>query len=338
MNKKIPKISLIIPVYNVQEYIEKALQSVANQTFKDFEVIIVNDGSKDQSVEIAKKFINKYDNFKLINQENQGLSAARNTGLREAKGEYIAFIDSDDFIESNFLEELYHLSVDNDADISYCNYKIYYPKMNWSLYMPFASRSKVYSKQKALKTLILDVTLHYYAWNKLYKRTLFTDNNIEFPDMFFEDIATTPRLLYFANKCAVSSKGLYHYTRRKGSILSTMNVKKVNDYTTSLGIIRNFIDKQGEYDKYKTILKIYGLRVMLVNYYSIFDMHFREMNFNGMATNIKRSNESIKYFVGENYKTVDDVVVKMPYEIQVPPERVHPKKKEKKTESSVFED
>ncbi len=338
MNKKIPKISLIIPVYNVQEYIEKALQSVANQTFKDFEVIIVNDGSKDQSVEIAKKFINKYDNFKLINQENQGLSAARNTGLREAKGEYIAFIDSDDFIESNFLEELYNLAVDNDADISYCNYKIYYPKMNWSLYMPFASRSKVYSKQKALKTLILDVTLHYYAWNKLYKRTLFTDNNIEFPDMFFEDIATTPRLLYFANKCAVSSKGLYHYTRRKGSILSTMNVKKVNDYTTSLGIIRNFIDKQGEYDKYKTILKIYGLRVMLVNYYSIFDMHFREMNFNGMATNIKRSNESIKYFVGENYKTVDDVVVKMPYEIQVPPERVHPKKKEKKTESSVFED
>ena len=338
MNKKIPKISLIIPVYNVQEYIEKALQSVVNQTFKDFEVIIVNDGSKDQSVEIVKKFIKKYDNFRLINQENQGLSGARNTGLKEAKGEYIAFIDSDDFIENNFLEELYNLAVDNDADISYCNCKIYYPKMNWSLAMPFVSRSKVYSKQKALKTLIMDVRLHHYAWNKLYKKTLFTDNNIDFPNMFFEDIATTPRLLYFANKCAVSSKGLYHYTRRKGSILSTMNVKKVNDYTASLGIVRNFIDKQGEYDKYKINLKLYSLRVMFVNYYSIFDMHFREMNFKGMATNMKRSNDSIKYFVGKNYKTVDDVVVKMPYEIQVPPAKVHHKKKEKKTESSVFED
>ena len=312
----IPKISLIIPVYNVEAFLRKCLESVERQTFKDIEVIMVNDGSTDKSIEIMEEFKSKHENFKLINQENMGLSAARNTGLKEAKGEYVAFLDSDDFIADNFLEYLYSLAKRDNSDIVYCNYKIYYPESNIGIAMPFSASSGVYNKEKALKTLILDMNMHYYSWNKLYKRELFENNKIGFYDMFFEDIATTPRVFYFANKISVSSKPLYYYTRRKGSILHTMNVKKVNDYTTALGVVRNFLQKQGEFEKYKRILRIYAIRVALVNLYSIFDMHLRGLNFRGFFTNIKYSNNSIRYFVSDKFVACDKVI--MPYKIKEP--------------------
>lgn len=333
-----PKVSLIIPVYNVEKYIRKALESVATQTLKDIEVIIINDGSNDSSIKIVEEFIQKYDNFRLINQENQGLSAARNTGLKEARGDYIAFMDSDDYLANNFLEYLYNLAVENGADISCCNYKIYYPKTNFSIYMPVVPLTNIYNKEKALRKLIMDITLHYYAWNKLYKRTLFSENDIEFPDIFFEDISTVPRLFYFANKVAVSPKGLYYYTRRKDSILNTMNVKKVNDYTTSLGIVRNFIDKRGSFNIYKNTLRKYALRVAAVNYYSILSMHFREMNFRGIYSNIKNSNNSIKYFVSNKFKKVETVMIDMPYKIVVPMKKRCKKKKKGKADSSASGD
>ena len=95
---KKPVVSLIMPVYNVEKYLEKALRSVKNQTFKDFELIIVNDGSTDGSIDIIEKFCNENENFRLINQENQGPSVARNTGIKESVGEYIGFMDSDDYL------------------------------------------------------------------------------------------------------------------------------------------------------------------------------------------------------------------------------------------------
>ena len=165
-----PAISLVMPVYNVENFLSKALTSVENQTFKDFEMIIVDDGSSDKSYEIAKEFCGRNPNFKLIKQKNSGPAAARNTGVTHCKGDYIAFMDSDDYLEKKFLEELYNLAQKTGADITCCNFNMYYPNKNLRIYMPFNSLPGVYTKSKALRKLILDVSVHYFIWNKLYKR------------------------------------------------------------------------------------------------------------------------------------------------------------------------
>ena len=114
-----PIVSVIVPVYNSEKYLTEALNSLEEQTFKNFEVIIVNDGSTDNSEKIIKDFVNKNSNFKLINQKNMGPGYAKNTGIRYSKGKYIAFLDSDDFFAPNFLEILYNLAVENKADIAF---------------------------------------------------------------------------------------------------------------------------------------------------------------------------------------------------------------------------
>ena len=181
-----PAISLIIPVYNVEKFLVKALESVKNQTFQDFEVIIVDDGSTDKSIAISEKYCNENPNFRLIKQENKGPGAARNAAIKISKGEYIAFMDSDDYLEPNFLECLYNAAIENDADIVCCNFNMYYPDKKLKIYMPFNSLPGVYSKTKALRKLILDMGIHYFVWNKLSRRKIFFENNLEFDEMYFE--------------------------------------------------------------------------------------------------------------------------------------------------------
>ena len=121
-------ISLIVPVYNVENYLERCLLSVENQTFENFEVIIVNDGSTDGSLRVIQRFLNRNMNFKLIDQENKGLGEARNVGIKNSCGRYVAFLDSDDFLEPNYLEKLYLSAIRTCADIVCCNFYFYYEK------------------------------------------------------------------------------------------------------------------------------------------------------------------------------------------------------------------
>ena len=169
---KKPKFSIIVPVYNTEKDLKRGLDSSKSQSLKDYEVIIVNDGSNDNSSDIISKYP-----YKVINQENQGPSVARNTGIKESRGEYIGFMDSDDYLEPKFLELLYTAAVDSDADIACCNFNMYYPAKKLKIFMPFTSFPGVYSKTKALRKLILDIGVHYFVWNKLSKRSLFFDNN-----------------------------------------------------------------------------------------------------------------------------------------------------------------
>ncbi len=332
MNKKNshPLISLIIPVYNVQDYLYKALNSVVCQTLKNIEVIIVNDGSTDNSLEIIEQFAKQNPHFKIINQKNAGLSAARNAGLKISKGDYIAFMDSDDFIEPDFLECLYNAAVKNKADIVYCNFNFYYPKSDFRLYMPFTCMPGVYSNSKALKKLIMDLGMHYFAWNKLCKRELFFDNDIRFYDMYFEDIATSPRLFYHANKIVVLGKALYNYTNRNGSILNSTNIKKINDFIRSLGVMRNFFEGHHDYKKYKRRLWIYAQRVKLTSYYYTFQLHMDAMNFDGFMDNISAANKSIDYFLSNNYKYSESGIPELPYFVKKPLKRIKIKEKKSK--------
>ena len=307
LGSKLPEISLIIPVYNVEKYLSKALKSVEKQTFKDFEVIIINDGSTDNSMDIINEFVGRNKNFIVIDQENRGLSEARNRGICVSRGKYIAFMDSDDYIEENFLEVLYDNAVKHDADIVCCNFNFYYPENELKVYMPLTSLPGIYTGSKALKKLILDISVHHFAWNKLYKRYLFIDKGVRFYDMYFEDIATSPRLFYYAEKVVLLGKALYNYTSRETSILGNINFKKINDFISALGTIRNFLENKNSYKKYKNHIWIYAQKAKIVCYHYVLQMHTKASNFDGFMENISAVNKSIDYFVSDSYVPLENV-------------------------------
>lgn len=303
---KNPTISIVIPIYNVEKYLRKALDSVLAQTFKDYEAIMINDGSTDKSYEIAKEYADKYENFYLVSKENEGLGATRNVGIKMAKGEYIAFLDSDDYLYPTYLEVLYNNAKRTGADISCCNFTYVFNKSGWKFYMPFAAKSGVFSGEAVLKMLIMDVQIHYFSWNKLFKRSLFTDNDVTFYNMFFEDIATIPKLFYYSKKVVITSKSLYYYRRRSGSILSTIDADKVNDFMRAINIMRDFLEKENAFDKYRKRFKLYLNRLKVQNMLSIWSMHASSLNFKGMLDNYKRAETTLKMMKRDDYFPEND--------------------------------
>ncbi|MCL2311643.1 MAG: glycosyltransferase [Firmicutes bacterium] len=300
-------ISLVIPVYNVEKYLQRALESVENQTFKNFEAIIVNDGSTDNSLEIIKKFIKRNTNFILIDQKNKGLSGARNKGIKASSGRYIAFMDSDDFIEPTYLNDMYLAAIKSGSDIVCCNFYFYYESTKMKIFCPINSIPGVYSGEKALKKITSCIGTFAFVWNKLFRKSLFTTHKIEFYDMYFEDAATSPRLFFYANKVTFITNILYNYVMRDTSILHTMNAKKINDFVKSLGVVRNFYEKKGIYKKYRRRMRGYSRRLNFLISYDVFMMHFKSANFDGFLHNLRAIRKSIRHFISDEYKPGKEV-------------------------------
>jgi len=202
MNTINPKISVIVPVYNTSTYLRRCLDSILEQDFTSYEVICVNDGSTDNSLEILREYEKKSEKIKVINQVNNGVAKTRNTALKHAKGDYLAFLDSDDFVRENYLSRLYDAAIDTRSDIVICNFYRYYEQINLAKPVFYKFRRGVFNKYDILKGLIPDNLIHSYLWNKLWKREIFEDFN-SFPDMKFEDLAIMSQLIYKADKIAV---------------------------------------------------------------------------------------------------------------------------------------
>lgn len=220
-------ISIIVPVYNVEKYLEKCVKSIIKQTYKNIEIILVDDGSKDNSGKICDE-LEKIDNrIKVIHKENGGLSDARNAGLKIATGKYIGFVDSDDYIKEDMFETLYKLNKENNSDISIVSYyEIYNERV---ISVRESKELEILNKIEAIKELLIDTKIQSYAWNKLFKKELF--NNIEFPtNKNFEDIATTLLLFEKANKIVLLEDPKYYYVRRDDSIVGVKNYKTYKDY------------------------------------------------------------------------------------------------------------
>lgn len=210
-----PKISIIIPVYNVEHYVAKCLDSVIRQDYSDLEIVIVDDGSTDSSGEICERYAKLDSRITLIHQENQGLSMARNNGLDISRGEYIGFIDSDDWIAPDMYSILYRNAVAYDADISMINF--YYVTADGE-YVPFSNENMVTKSLQGIYKMAHNIrTANNFAWNKLYKHYLF--NEIRFPEgKTFEDIFTMYKLVDAAKNLVISSECKYYYFRRSDSI------------------------------------------------------------------------------------------------------------------------
>lgn len=258
------KISIIVPVYNTEKYLKKCLDSLINQTLKDIEIICINDGSPDNSLKILKEYEKKDKRIKIIDQENQGVSVARNNGIKIANGEYIGFVDSDDYVDLDFYEKLY-----NDSD-------------NVELCSTFLDNSKITNQ------------IYYYFTNCIYKRKFIIDNNIYFPENVTnsEDRCFLWKAVLLSNKINYTKNTHYHYIKRNGSAeQSAMSNKKTESIITSVRIRYNLLN---QYEKDKKEYN-YLINILFYDIYYIF--RFEHVN-----NDILKQLFDLIYFIKLNFK------------------------------------
>ena len=210
------KVSVIVPFFNVENYIERCLKSLVSQTLADIEILLVNDGSEDKSEEIAKKFVETYpDKITYLKKENGGLSDARNYAIPKARGEYIAFLDSDDYVEINMYEEMYNKAKKENLDYVECDFLWEYPDK------VLESKGNIYDNKKEMF-----IHTRVVAWNKLIKREIIQQNKIEFPKGYrYEDVEFFYKLLPNIQNYGILEKPFIHYVQRENSISNVQNTR-----------------------------------------------------------------------------------------------------------------
>lgn len=296
-----PKISVIIPVYNVEGFIDRCIKSVVNQTLQDIEIIIVNDGSQDNSELVIKKYLNS-EKIKYFKKENGGLSSARNFGINRANGEYIAFLDSDDYIDSNMYEEMYRLAKKENADMVECDFvkeweesKIEIHKnnkrnKNKKNYEKKRKYKKIYDKRRKYKNKRdMMIKPRVVAWNRIIKTEIIKNNDIKFPNgLIYEDLEFYFKILPYIENISYINKYFVHYTQRENSISNTQSVKNEDIFQILKNIIE-FYKTIGLYKKYEKELKLMSKRILLgssmkrilkiSDYKTKFNLILKTMNF-----------------------------------------------------------
>jgi glycosyltransferase involved in cell wall biosynthesis len=251
-----PTVSVIIPVYNSEKYLKKCLDSIVNQTLKNIEIIIINDGSNDNSEDIVKSY--KDTRIKYIAQENKGVSAARNLGMDIATGKYISFIDSDDWVDLDFLEKLYTTAEKYNADIAVAG--IIRDRNNRiKSYLKF--ENEIITNDKFQKLSLCDVPEISYVWNKLYKSSSLKKINLKFEkNRIYEDVLFTPQVLIKLDKLVTVPNTYYYRFRRKGSLVSLTDKKSKSDFIYMKKESEKYMKSHGiDITLLKPIIKKYGI-------------------------------------------------------------------------------
>lgn len=244
-----PKISVIVPVYNVGDYLEKCINSIINQSFDKFEIILVDDGSNDNSGLICDEYSKKDKRIKVIHKENGGVSSARNCGIDNSSGEYIIFVDSDDYIENNQLELLYETIRYNDYDLVYFGYEMEF--INKNKVLKVRCKNEIYHSNKEFLKDYEYFRKNYifgYVWNKMFKSDVIKSNNIYFENNIFpEDLFFTFEVIKKCNKIKSLNYSLYNYVHRDNLTLSK---QKKDKYETTNNIYRRTVEFLKQLDCY----------------------------------------------------------------------------------------
>ena len=297
MNKRNePKISIVIPVYNVEKYLRECLDSVINQTLRDIEIIIVDDGSTDNSGKICDEYASFDNRIKVIHQKNKGLGEARNEGLKFVKAQYIGFVDSDDYIDLDFYEKLYNAAIKNESEITVARIKNFY-------------------KNKQFVDLFYNLTdtsicLKSIVWDSLYKKDFLTENNIKFPkDRIFEDVLFTYKVNCFVKKRFFYVDTVYYRRRdRKDSILNQFN--KNYSENVVLKIIedcKSFLDSLKNNECYKKAEKIFYAQKLIF----LFEMIKNKKSlFKFVKNEIKQIDISNNCYISDNFKEMCVLLLK----------------------------
>ncbi len=231
------KISVIVPVYNCEQVIFDNMTNLLNQSYKDYEVIFINDGSTDHTKDVLDNV--HQDNVTIIHQQNLGQAQARNRGLQLAKGEFICFVDIDDRISVHYLEELYSLQLKENADIVWCNANVY-------------RDSNIIGFLDNKNTFIVDEKKNYFLhntspWRKLIRKSILLDHQLFFPKLrYYEDLAVMPVVGLYTKKISYLDKALYDYILHEGSTMNQVSYnKKLEDIFASIEMLKVSSEKTG---------------------------------------------------------------------------------------------
>ena len=251
-----PKISVIIPVYNTEKYIKECLDSVICQTLSDIEIICIDDGSIDNSLQILSEYEKKDERIRVLKQKNRGAGSARNLGLKFAKGEYIAFLDSDDFFNFNFLEKMYNKAQKHDSDIVICSANSYntekqeYELMHWSLEQRFLPPKEVFNYED-IPDYIFNIGQN-WNWNKIYRHNFIVENKIDFQKLYrTNDLLFTCKALILAKKISVINETLVNYRIAQEKNCQSTNHIYPFDFYKAFRQLRIFLLSSKKYEKVK---------------------------------------------------------------------------------------
>ncbi len=321
-------ISIIVPIYNVEEYLEKCVDSILNQTYKNLEIILVNDGSSDDSINICNRYEKEDSRVKVIHKQNGGMSDARNTGMKIASGKYIGFVDSDDYIKEDMIENLYNLLQKNNADISICAYELLDKNKTPSVKL----NGEVYSFNNidAIQELLKSKFITSHCWNKLYKKQLW--ENVQFPiGRKFEDMAVMHLVFEKAEKIVYKNEIEYYYIKRSNSIMKSISDKLVNDLREMSILREEYIKKNiAQNEKYAEISEIKRIKMCYdyiilgkldnlynskeyIEDYKKFKKYMKKYRFEAINTQInfrKKIELCVLYLNREIYKGIVSILVR----------------------------
>ena len=239
------KVSIIVPVYNVEKYLNQCLESLVNQTLKDIKIIIVNDGSTDSSQNIIDSYQIKYPDLILaLTKENGGLASARNFGLAYVQSQYVAFIDSDDYVDLTMYEKLYKKAISEDSDLVMCNLQYFFENGTSKSFISEGLNLEWNSNPH--KAAFLSPL---FAWNKLYKKELFRD--LSYPiGLWYEDIPVSTKIFAVSKKITWVNETLVYYRQRENSIMHASYNPKMHDIFKILKIMVEELTKINKFDLY----------------------------------------------------------------------------------------
>lgn len=260
------KISVIVPVYNTEKYLRRCLESIINQSLREIEIIVVNDGSPDNSAQVIADLAQTDNRIITVNQPNGGVSKARNNGLNIAKGEYVLLLDSDDWIENNYLADMYSFAKSEDLDIVVSDMLIDHDngKVDYVKDLRF-THGPIVSPQEYLQEFTKG-NVSPAIWNKLFRTQLYHTHGITYPEgiTLGQDLATTPRLAYYAKRIGKLNQAYVHYIQNPHGATKEKNIEKMPKLLAAFTVLENFFKEQAlDYDA--KALKIHNLAYYLFN-------------------------------------------------------------------------
>lgn len=278
-----PKVSVVVAAYNVESYITNCLESLKNQTLQSIEVLIVNDGSTDRTEEICRQFVEVDSRFQLINQDSLGLGEARNRGIIEASGSYIAFVDGDDFVEPSMYKKLWQRAQQEQADLVLCGYKKVWPE---SIRKKYCVVNESIIKQENPVNYFLskhDESL-VVAWNKLFLRSHISENKLYFENRaFFEDVSFMARYLSVTKKITIVHEPLYCYVQRQRLTTKTYNPNIEQSHKQTLERLRKFFNVRS----YRVAIEALNLRMCIYRYQYVLKTNYDKPQLKVLEQQIK---------------------------------------------------